>query len=188
MVAAFLLILLLGPVVELVAGAVVASHIGVLNTLAVTAACSLLGLVLLKFEGLAALRRVRSDLRQGRSPGRGLVDGLLRMTGVVLLALPGLVSSSVGLLLLLPPVRALLTPLVAAVLARRAVSSLARFRIGTVVLDADGRSYRRGFGFDATAGNDGGVIDTEGWDVSEQLPLPPGGAAGEDAARGPYPG
>ena len=168
-IAVMLLIILLGPIIELIAGVIVASYIGWAPTILLALVCSIVGVLLLKVEGIAALRRVQHDLRRGKSPGQGLVDGLLRMTGTVLLAVPGLVSALVGILLLLPPVRALLTPVVAAGLASRAISRVSRMRFGTVVVEG-GQVVNN-----ASGGRHAGeVIEAEGWDVEDRLPLTSG--------------
>ncbi|MEV6693722.1 FxsA family protein [Micromonospora sp. NPDC051196] len=70
-------------------------------------AASLLGMVLLRREGIRAWRGFRAAAQSGRPPGRQVTDGLVGLLGALLLATPGLLSSLVGLVLLLPPVRGL---------------------------------------------------------------------------------
>ncbi|MBQ1026398.1 FxsA family protein [Micromonospora sp. C95] len=70
-------------------------------------AASLLGLVLLRREGVRAWRGFREAAQSGRPPGRQVTDGLVGLLGALLLATPGLVSGLVGVLLLVPPVRRL---------------------------------------------------------------------------------
>ncbi|MFV2100888.1 FxsA family protein [Micromonospora sp. LOL_024] len=70
-------------------------------------AASLLGLVLLRREGIRAWRGFREAAQSGRPPGRQVTDGLAGLLGALLLAAPGLVSGLVGLVLLVPPVRRL---------------------------------------------------------------------------------
>ncbi|MBQ1046731.1 MULTISPECIES: FxsA family protein [unclassified Micromonospora] len=68
---------------------------------------SLLGLVLLRREGMRAWRGFRAAAQAGRPPGPEVTDGLVGLLGALLLAMPGLFSGVVGLLLLLPPLRRL---------------------------------------------------------------------------------
>jgi UPF0716 protein FxsA len=73
--------------------------------------------------GLAlAGSQLRRQLRQLRSPlavDTAVTDGLLVALGTVLVVIPGLASSVVGVLLLLPPSRSVARPLLAALAARR---------------------------------------------------------------------
>ncbi|RIV37389.1 FxsA family protein [Micromonospora radicis] len=70
-------------------------------------AASLLGMVLLRREGIRAWRGFRDAAQSGRPPGRQVTDGLVGLLGALLLATPGLVSGLVGVVLLVPPVRTL---------------------------------------------------------------------------------
>ncbi|MBB5826694.1 FxsA family protein [Micromonospora carbonacea] len=70
-------------------------------------AASLLGLVLLRREGMRAWRGFRAAAQAGAPPGPQVTDGLVGLLGALLLAAPGLVSGVVGLVLLVPPVRRL---------------------------------------------------------------------------------
>lgn len=62
------------------------------------------------------VKRELADLVAGRSP---VTDGALTALGAGLLVVPGLVTSAVGLLLLLPPTRTVARPMVVAMVARR---------------------------------------------------------------------
>lgn len=103
-----LLVLLLVAVVELAVLVAVGDLIGLLPTLLVLLAASVLGLWLLRREGTRAFAALADAVRTRRPPLRELSDGMLIAAGGVLILLPGLVSDVLGLLLLLPPTRALL--------------------------------------------------------------------------------
>jgi UPF0716 protein FxsA len=66
---------------------------------------SVVGLVLLRREGLRAWRGFREAARGGSAPGRQVTDGLVGLGGALLLAAPGLLTSAAGAALLVPPVR-----------------------------------------------------------------------------------
>lgn len=68
---------------------------------------SVLGLVLVRREGLRAWRGFREAAASGAPPGQRVADGLVGLGGALLLASPGLISALAGALLLLPPVRGL---------------------------------------------------------------------------------
>ena len=93
------------PLVELAVFVQVAQWIGVLDALGLLILVSIVGVFIVRHQGLGVYRRVREQLRAGTVPTVQLVDGLLILIAGVLLILPGFVTSVVGLLLLLPPVR-----------------------------------------------------------------------------------
>lgn len=68
---------------------------------------SLIGLVLVRREGLRAWRGFRRAAAAGEPPGPQVTGGLVGLTGALLLAVPGLITGAAGLVLLAPPVRAL---------------------------------------------------------------------------------
>jgi UPF0716 protein FxsA len=91
-------------------------------TVLVVAVVSLVGLVLLRREGLRAWRGFREAARGGTPPGPRVTDGLIGLGGALLLAAPGLLTSVAGAALLLPPVRRL---------ARRQVQARAERRMSS---------------------------------------------------------
>lgn len=94
------------PVVELVVFLKVAEWIGGWPALLLLLAVSLLGVWLMKAQGVAVYRRGRAEVAARRVPGRSLVDGLLIFTAGGLLLVPGFVTAIAGLVLLIPPTRA----------------------------------------------------------------------------------
>jgi UPF0716 protein FxsA len=102
-----LLLLILWPVAELFVAIKVAEAIGVLLTVLLLVIGWPLGIWLARAEGRAAWRRLSAAVAQGRPPGREVIDGALVLAGGVLLIVPGFITDVFGLLLLLPPTRAL---------------------------------------------------------------------------------
>lgn len=101
-----ILLLVVVPIVELTVMVAVAGQIGVLPTIALIVLFSVAGGWLLKREGLGIVRRVQDQLARGEVPAAAVVDGLVVLVGGLLMLLPGFVTDAIGLLLLLPPVRA----------------------------------------------------------------------------------
>ena len=102
----FIPLFLLGlPLVEIAVFVLVGSHIGVLATIGLVIATSVLGGVLLRIQGLGAMARISAAMERGEAPGRDLVHGLMIMVAGLLLLVPGFVTDAVGLLLFIPPVR-----------------------------------------------------------------------------------
>lgn len=101
------LLLLAMPVVELAVIVQVAEEIGVLETLALLVAISIAGAWLLKQQGLAMWRSLQATMARGEVPTKEATDGAVIVFGGALLLTPGFVTDVFGLLLLLPPTRAL---------------------------------------------------------------------------------
>src|SRR3954471_9585715 len=104
----FLVVLLLLAAAELTILVRVAGLIGVLPTLLLLVAVGLLGVRLIRHQGLGTLLRAQAALRAGQPPVRELFDGACILASGVLLVLPGFLSDILACVLLLPPVRRLL--------------------------------------------------------------------------------
>lgn len=95
------------PLAELYVILQVAGLLGILPTLVLLLAFSVLGGMLLRSQGRAAWRRFVTTLQSGRPPAREVADGALIIFGGALLLTPGFLTDALGLALLLPPTRAL---------------------------------------------------------------------------------
>ena len=103
---ALFLLFVVAPLVELYVIVQVAQLIGLLPALGLLVVLSLFGAWLVRREGVAVLRRLRGSLAAGELPTQPLVDGGLIIVAGALCIVPGFVSACIGLLLLVPPVRA----------------------------------------------------------------------------------
>ena len=104
----FLIVLfIVVPILELYVIIQVGQAIGLWPTLALLLADALLGSFLLKHQGRGAWLRFNEALAQRRFPGREVVDGLLIVVGGTLLLAPGFITDIFGLILLIPPTRAI---------------------------------------------------------------------------------
>ncbi|HEX6595872.1 MAG TPA: FxsA family protein [Acidimicrobiales bacterium] len=106
MLPALFLVFLVVPIVELAVIIQVGQSIGVLNTIVLLLLVSVVGSWLVKREGLGVWRRFRQQMESGHVPGKEVADGMMIMLAGALLISPGFVTDCVGILLLLPPVRA----------------------------------------------------------------------------------
>jgi len=145
------------PIVELYVLVQVASWIGALPAIALVLLVSFAGAWVAKREGVGVARRVQEQLRRGEVPTTELVNGLLIFAAGLLMVFPGFVTAIAGLVLLFPPTRALVRPLVM----RRL-----RGRIGSGFASPAGAAFRSGFGgaggarvFTGSATYGGGVMD-----------------------------
>jgi UPF0716 protein FxsA len=102
-----LLLFILVPIAELYVIIKIGGAIGILPTLALLIVDSLVGAALARSQSRAAWERFNRALAQGRVPGREVFDGAMIIVGGALLLTPGFLTDIVGLILLVPPTRAL---------------------------------------------------------------------------------
>jgi UPF0716 protein FxsA len=100
-------LLVLWPLAELFVIVKLSEAIGFLWVLLLLLISWPIGWRLIRHQGRAALRRLRDALGAGQAPTSAVVDGALVLMGAVLLLVPGFITDTIGLLLLLPPTRAL---------------------------------------------------------------------------------
>ncbi|MFC4071609.1 FxsA family protein [Actinoplanes subglobosus] len=85
------------------------------------AASSIAGVLLLRREGIRGFRAFQEAARDGRPPAAEVTNSLIGLGGALFLAMPGFITGVAGIVLLLPPSRAL---------ARRSVERIASRRLG----------------------------------------------------------
>ncbi len=149
-------------VVELAVLVALASTIGFGWTVLLVAGTFLAGLALAGSQLRRHLRRLQSGLTAANAQG-AVTDSVLVALGTVLVVIPGLASSALGVLLLLPASRAVARPLVTAMAARRAPLIVGVGTVGSAAAGArSGYSASRGYG---------DYIDGEVLDVTEDTIL-----------------
>jgi UPF0716 protein FxsA len=121
MLAPLVLLFILVPILELYVIIQVGQEIGALWTIAILVADSILGSLLLRAQGRSAWRRFNAALSAGRPPAREVLDGVLIVFGGALLLTPGFATDVGGLLLLIPPTRAVIRGVLVRRLAKRLV-------------------------------------------------------------------
>jgi UPF0716 protein FxsA len=122
---ALIAVFIVVPLVELYVILKVGDAIGVVWTILLLAADSVLGSLLLRSQGRAVWRRFNEALGAGRVPHREVVDGVLVIFGGALLITPGFVTDILGLILLVPPTRALVRRITMRRLGRRVAVGVA---------------------------------------------------------------
>jgi UPF0716 protein FxsA len=93
------------PLAEIAGFVLVGRTVGLWATLGLVLLSTFVGLALLRIQGLAVLRQINRDGREGLVPGKALVDGAMIVIAALLLIIPGFLSDIVGILLFIPPVR-----------------------------------------------------------------------------------
>lgn len=102
----FCLFILL-PLAELYVIVQVGYAIGIWPTLAILLIDGFLGAWLARSQGRAVWQRFNAQMAAGKVPAREIVDGAMIILGGALLLSPGFITDIFGILLLLPPARAI---------------------------------------------------------------------------------
>jgi len=116
---ALLALFIVVPIVELYLILKVGDAIGAAWTIALLAADSVLGTVLLRAQGRSVWQRFNEALAAGRMPHREVLDGVLVIFGGAFLITPGFITDIFGLVLLIPPTRTLVRRLLVRRLGQR---------------------------------------------------------------------
>jgi UPF0716 protein FxsA len=113
------LIFILVPIAELYVIIKVGEVIGLLPTLILLLADAVLGAMLWRQQGRAAWIRFNRALAENRLPHKEVFDGVLVIIGGALLITPGFLTDILGLILLIPPTRAIVRAFAARGVRRR---------------------------------------------------------------------
>jgi UPF0716 protein FxsA len=100
------LLFLVVPFLELLVIIQVGQAVGAGWTIGVLVLISIVGAWMVKREGVGVLRRARERMQAGEVPGKELTDGVFILFAGALLLTPGFLTDVLGILLLVPPVRA----------------------------------------------------------------------------------
>jgi UPF0716 protein FxsA len=143
------LLFIVVPIAELAVIIQVGQVIGVWWTIGLLIADSILGSILMRAQGRAAWQRFNEAVRDGRVPAREVLDGALVIFGGALLLTPGFITDILGIMLLIPPARAVMRHILARRLAHRMVVSVSGPRVrGRQDSDVEGTAV------DVDTGND----------------------------------
>ncbi|MGO7164763.1 FxsA family protein, partial [Rhizobium johnstonii] len=96
---AFILLL---PFAEIAGFVVVGQAIGLWLTLVLVMLGFVLGVVLLRRQGIGILRRMSSEGRNGVMPGRDLLRPAMNVIASLLLIIPGFLTDIIAILILIP--------------------------------------------------------------------------------------
>ncbi len=104
---ALIAIFIVVPILELYVIIQIGGAIGVAPTLLLLLIDSLLGALLLRSQGRASWIGFNRAIAESRVPGKEILDGVLVIFGGALLLTPGFITDIFGLVLLIPPTRAI---------------------------------------------------------------------------------
>ena len=93
-------------------------------TIALVVSTGMLGMSLVRWQGMKAWRQIQQQLSAGQSPSQSIVAGVLILVAGALLLTPGILTDTAGFLLLIPAVRTAFAGAVGKRLVSRAVGSV----------------------------------------------------------------
>jgi UPF0716 protein FxsA len=123
-------IFIIVPLAELYVIIQVGGAIGLIPTLVLLLADALLGSMLLRHQGRAAWVRFNRALAENRLPHKEVFDGVLIIFGGALLITPGFITDIFGLILLIPPTRAIVRGITSRIVRRRMAAGATIWTVG----------------------------------------------------------
>ena len=96
------------PIVEMYLLIKIGGVIGALPTIGLVVVTAMVGVALLRQQGLATLHRVQTALDRGELPATEMLEGIALLLGGALLLTPGFVTDGLGLFCLIPTTRRIL--------------------------------------------------------------------------------
>ena len=115
------LILIAVPIIEIGLFIELGGWVGLWPTLGLVVLTAILGGVLLRMQGFAAMARLQSSMAEGGDPVGPLAHGFMILVAGLLMLTPGFFTDAIGFSLLILPVRAGLIKWIGPKLAARAV-------------------------------------------------------------------
>ena len=101
----FLLLLAIVPLLELWLLIELTRRTNIGWTIALVLGTGMIGMSLVRWQGMKALHQIREQLAAGQSPSQAIVSGVLVLVAGALLLTPGIITDTAGFLLLIPQVR-----------------------------------------------------------------------------------
>ena len=123
-----MLLFILVPLIELAILVYLGTIIGALYTVLIVVATGILGAIMARHQGLAALSRIRSSIKRGIMPANELFDGALILAGGLLLLTPGIITDIVGFAVLVPQTRRIIGRWIRSLIHRRIQSGNIHYR------------------------------------------------------------
>lgn len=100
-----LLLFILIPLVELYFIIVIGGAIGAIWTVLLVVITAVIGVNLLRVQGMSTLTRAQRNMAQGQIPAMEMIEGIALAVAGVLLITPGFITDALGFLLLIPASR-----------------------------------------------------------------------------------
>tara|TARA_B100001093_G_scaffold259864_1_gene248405 strand:- start:3069 stop:3500 length:432 start_codon:yes stop_codon:yes gene_type:complete len=93
------------PTAELVLLLMLGVRIGWMPTMGLIVFTGILGATLARQQGLSILRKIQTEMQNGRPPALEMVEGAMVVIGGMVLLTPGIITDGLGFALLVPGIR-----------------------------------------------------------------------------------
>jgi UPF0716 protein FxsA len=100
-----LALFILTPLIEIYLFIKVGAQIGALTTVALCVVTAVIGMALLRQQGLSTMRNVQTQMQHGELPAIGMIEGAMLFLAGAMLLTPGFFTDTIGFILLIPPLR-----------------------------------------------------------------------------------
>lgn len=152
---------ILMPILELMLLIKVGSFIGVFPTIAIVLVTAVLGVSLLRREGMSTIGKAQQRLEAGEMPASELVEGALLVVSGAFLLTPGFITDSIGFACLVSALRQRMAGYLIQRMSLKAVNSAAMFGANE---PPGATPYRPGYGASNAEGEiiEGEVIEIDG--------------------------
>jgi UPF0716 protein FxsA len=175
------LIFILIPLAELYVIIQVGQAIGLIPTLVLLLLDALLGSMLLRHQGRAAWIQFNRALAENRLPHKEVFDGILVILGGALLLSPGFITDIFGLVLLIPPTRAIVRGITSRIVRRRMAIGATIWGVGQATRPPRQRPAPSGAGSSGAPPRGPGPDDPFSW---EEPPVRPAAGRRPDDIEG----
>ena len=105
MIRSWPLLFIIIPLIELYVIIAVGEEIGAFWTVILVLLTAVIGVNLLRFQGMSTLSRAQRNMAQGQIPAMEMMEGVALAVAGVLLITPGFITDSIGFLCLIPVTR-----------------------------------------------------------------------------------
>ncbi|MBR7889892.1 FxsA family protein [Marinomonas sp. A79] len=150
-----LLLFILVPIVEMTVLIQVGSKIGSLSTVGLVFLTAIVGVTLIRKQGLETSMKAQEKMRRGELPAAEVAEGMMLILAGLCLLIPGFVTDAIGGLLLVPPLRKLFA---AGIVVKLMSSMMAK---GTQWRSGAQSSYQSHYRSQTRTDSDGEIIEGE---------------------------
>lgn len=105
MIRSWPLIFVIIPLIELYVIIAVGEEIGAFWTVVLVLLTAVVGVSLLRWQGMSTLMRAQMNMAKGQVPAMEMMEGMALAAAGIMLITPGFITDSLGFLLLMPPTR-----------------------------------------------------------------------------------
>lgn len=146
------------PIIEMVLLIKVGQWLGVIPTVGLVLLTAVIGVSLLRKQGISTLLRANQKIEQGGLPAQEIVEGILLAFGGALLLMPGFFTDAIGFFCLLPFIR---KPLVTYLLGRGMFAAAGAAANNAQFYQSSATFYSQSSGHGNSVDRDSDVIEGE---------------------------